>query len=263
MSKIDLMLIDFNKIARNLARYKRGNMSDKEHEEDYGLTTWDDVAPDAKKFDEPRANYKDILKLKNGNNIVRILTNPFIYWLHKYKADPDAKGYPDKIKCAKREGITCPLCALTDEQGNQVCKRKEQWYIGVIDRKTQSFKVVDVGPGLMQKLQGLRSDEEWGDLTQYDVNILVNEGAAPANYYNVLPRSKKPLDKADQAIKDSIDYESLRAKCVPSKPEWVAKRMMLQNGGKEVDSKVDATTTTKKEHAEVADDEYSFPSANE
>lgn len=236
---------------------------DATQEDDFGLSTWEDVAPEERKYDEPKASYKDIMKLKNGNNIVRIVTNPFVYWQHKYKADPDASGYPDKIKCAMRAGVTCPLCELVDDEGKQRFPRRKQCYLGVIDRKTQSFKVIDAGPGLLQKLEATRMDEEWGDLTTYDINILVNETAGPSNYYTVIPRNKKPLTSADQEIKNSIDLDSLRAKCIPSRPEWVKKRMMLQakpdeKAEQKVESKAKQETT-----GPVEDDEYAFPAAKD
>lgn len=248
--------------------------SNEEKQDDFGLVHWEDVQSYSdKKFDnETRADWSDILKLTEGNNIVRVVTKPHVYWLHKYKADPEAAGYPDKIKCSSHYG-ECPICDLKTDEDKPFCPRKKQHYLGVIDRKTQSFKVIDVGPLLMQKLLEVKDDETWGPLSDYDINIKVNKNGGATGYYAVVPRSKTPLSKADIEIRNQIDYEALKAKCMPYRPEWVAKKMLQQKPAATGQSAPAEKPKPAKARPRVAappvlkeslseNDEYDFPAAN-
>jgi hypothetical protein len=49
-------------------------------------------------------------------------------------------------------------------------------------------------------------------------------------YYTVQPISKEPLSAADQAIKDSVDFDDLKRRVTPPLPEAVQKRIDKING---------------------------------
>lgn len=166
----------------------------------YGLTTWDEAGqqPSGK----GKRNQKDTdLKLDNGSNVIRILTKPYQFTIHKgYKPNESDKGYGWKVPCSNFDGESCPLC----EAG---VKTQQRWFIGVIDRKTQMYKVLDIGFGVFKEIKTLNQDEDWGSPETFDVDIKVNKDADPTSYYSVVPKPKKPLSQADLAIKAKVEEE--------------------------------------------------------
>lgn len=168
-------------------------------------------------------NNKDLfLRLKNGDNEVRIVTAPFQYVTHKYKKEGDP-GFGQKIGCSAIHG-SCQLCDMPDN------KAKQRWFYGVIDRATGTYKVLDVSFAVFSKIRDLARNPKWGDPTKYDVNILVKQGAAPNDYYNVQPIPKEALSAADQQLKDNADLEDLKRRCTPLTVEQVQRRLDKING---------------------------------
>ena len=237
--------------------------------EDFGMTSWDDEQPKPtprKKFVKTR--WDNLLKLKNGDNRIRFLTNPFYYYMHKYLPEnADKSQFADKIKCSMANG-SCVICDLAESTGNKKLNRIKRYYAGVIDRRTASYKVLDISPGLYSKLQTIFRDEDWGDLTQFDITITVDENAAsPANYYAVVPKPKAPLSAGDLEVKKAVDIEDLKQKSTPSDAAYVVKRVS------EADAKCSAKNAPRqapvvaKEEDEVpeaiegSDDDFSFPPA--
>ena len=101
----------------------------------FGEINWsDDVfgGQDGKK----NTNSKDLfLRLDEGPNEVRLITQPFQYLVHKYKKADDT-GFGQKVQCSAIHG-SCPLCAMGD-------KAKPRWLLGVISRKTNTYKILDI-----------------------------------------------------------------------------------------------------------------------
>lgn len=83
----------------------------------FGEISWnDDVFSGEKK----QTNSKDLfLRLKEGTNEMRIVTQPFQYLVHKYKKEGDA-GFGQKVSCSMIHG-SCPLCALGDKASHVGC----------------------------------------------------------------------------------------------------------------------------------------------
>ena len=245
-------------------------MTEETKPEDFGMTSWDDEqAPKPttprKKFVKTR--WDNLLRLKNGDNQVRFLTNPFYYYMHKYipEGAPEST-FADKIKCSMANG-SCVICDLAESTGNKKLKRIKRYYVGLIDRKTQSYKVLDIAPGLYSKLQTIFRNEAWGDLTQFDITITVKDGAPPADYYSAVPLPPKPLSAGDLEVKKLVDVEDLKQKSTPSDPAYTVKRVS------EADAKCSAKNAPRqapvvaKEDDEVpeaiegSDDDFSFPPA--
>lgn len=164
------------------------------------------------------------LRLGEGSNEVRLVTAPHQYMVHKYKKDPtNPKDFGQKVSCSMIHG-SCPLCDAGD-------KAKPRWFYGVIDRKTGTYKILDVSFAVFGQIRKLaRNQARWGDPQKYDIDIVVDKNGSPANYYTVQPISKEPLSAADQVIKDSADLDELKRKCTPLTPEQVQKRLDKING---------------------------------
>src|ERR1700727_55503 len=128
----------------------------------FGEQGWDDV-----KVSNGDKEKVEFMRLKEGSNLVRILTLPFQYYQHRYEPK-GGKQYGYRVNCSSPTEKNCPLC----EQGNKAVRK---WFLGVIDRSTNQFKILDIGFTIFKGLQLLARDEDWGpDLSAMDCDIINN-----------------------------------------------------------------------------------------
>jgi hypothetical protein len=185
--------------------------------ENFGLVGWDQVEFNHKGGGDNRKR-DEFIRLQSGSNIVRLVTKPYQYVIHKWKENESDKGYGDKVMCSMFHG-SCPLC----EKGD---RPKQRWYVGVIDRKTQSYKILDMSPLIFQKVQKLNRKEGWGDPGTYDIDIIVDKNAGATGYYTVMPEAKTPLSDKDVEIKTGeVDHDSLKKRCKPPEYNEVIRQM--------------------------------------
>lgn len=173
-----------------------------------------------------RTNNKDLfLRLSEGSNELRLVTSPFQYLVHKYKKDANnPRDFGQKVYCSHMHGGECPLCKTGD-------KAKARWFYGVIDRKTGTYKILDVSFAVFSQIKKLaKNTQRWGDPTKYDIDIIVDKNGGATGYYSVQPLPKEALSAGDQAIKDSADLDDLKRRCTPPTPEQVQKRLDKING---------------------------------
>lgn len=225
----------------------------------FGEISWDDESVG----DSSNKNSKDLfLRLDSGSNEMRIITQPFQTLVHKYKKEGDP-GYGQKVYCSAIHG-SCPVCDMGD-------KAKPRWLLGVISRKTGTYKILDVSFAVFSQIRKLaRNTQRWGDPTKYDIDIVVDKNGGATGYYSVQPISKEPLSAADQVIKDSVDLDDLKRRVTPPTPDQVQKRLDKLNGEEEVTQAPPQKKVTKmqpqrpsKPAAVVMDDDDSdseFPS---
>jgi len=235
----------------------------------FGEVSWNDdvFAGENKK----QTNSKDLfLRLSDGDNEMRIVTQPFQYLVHKYKKEGDA-GFGQKINCSAIHG-SCPLCALGD-------KAKPRWLLGVISKSgatSGTYKILDISFAVFGQIRKYaRNTKTWGDPTKYDINIVVNKNADPISYYQVQPIPKSALTAEEQKVRDEkVDMDDLKRRVTPPTADVVQKRMDKINGvatdasvnGKKTAaaSKVASKATTPA--VSMTDDEdleNSFPSYDE
>lgn len=184
----------------------------------FGEVSWsDDVfGGDSKK----NVNNKDLfLRLDEGSNEMRIVTQPFQYLVHKIKKDANnPKDFGQKVSCSAAHG-NCPACETGD-------KAKPRWLLGVISRKTGTYKILDISFAVFSQIRKYaKNSARWGDPTKYDIDVVVDKNGSPMSYYSVQAISKDPLSAADQVIKDSADIDDLKRRVTPLTPEQVQKRM--------------------------------------
>lgn len=188
----------------------------------FGEVSWNDdvFAGENKK----QTNSKDLfLRLDEGTNEMRIITQPFQYLVHKYKKEGDS-GFGQKVSCSAIHG-SCPLCDLGD-------KAKPRWLLGVISRKSQSYKILDISFAVFGQIRKYaRNTSRWGDPTKYDIDVFVDKNGGATGYYSVQAIPKEPLTAADQNIRDSqVDLDDLKRRVSPPQPADVQKRMDKING---------------------------------
>ena len=190
----------------------------------YGEVSWDDK--NAGFANSENKGNDSFLRLKNGPNTVRLVTKPYQYIVHEgIKRDGD-KGYGTKVLCSRAQG-SCPLC----EAGYET---RPRWFLGVIDRETKSYKILDISASVFFDIKALNAGK-WGNPTQYDLDIIKNPNAIPQQYYSVQPVERYPLSAADQKIVDEqVDLEFLKRKTTPPTVEDVEKRVakITEGGGR-------------------------------
>jgi hypothetical protein len=234
--------------------YKRDNNRRNKMTQTFGEVSYDEVPGDKKE-----GNSKDLfLRLDEGDNELRLLTSPFQYMVHKVKKDPNnLKDFGQKVQCSAFHG-SCPACARDPKD-----LPKRRWLYGVISRKTNTYKILDVSWQVFSDIKKLAKNvQRWGDPTKYDINVVVDPSAGAAGYYSVQPLPKEPLSAADQQIKDGIDFEDLRRRVTPPTPDFVQKRLdkILGAGAPVVSAPVVKKNASKTQAVSMTDDEESTES---
>lgn len=234
----------------------------------YGLSSWDEVNFGGRNNNQPR---KDLfLRLNEGSNNIRIVTKPYQYFVHRWKDSPNDPGFGYKVKCSAFYG-ECPICDIVDSSSDdktKLMKAKQRWYVGVIDRVTQTFKILDISFAIYNAIKEYNNDDDWGNPELYDINIKVNSKGGATGYYSVIPRPKSPLSSADLEIKkevENVHLDEIVARCKPPTPEEVAKRMEAIRKYKNSNSNANAPTANqaaeveREELASSGDEDFTFP----
>jgi|ERR1035437_3102536 hypothetical protein len=215
----------------------------------FGEINWtDDVAGGGDK-----KNTKDLfLRLNEGDNELRLITQPFQYLVHKVKKDEsNPKDFGQKVSCSMIHG-SCPLCDKSD-------KAKARWLLGVISNG--SYKILDISFAVFDQIRGLAKNKHWGDPTKYIINVVVNKQGGPMGYYKVQPLSKEPLSATEQSVKDNdLDFEDLKRRVTPLSPEQVKARVEKITGVA-MTSETVVKTATKAAPVDTSpeDDSSEFP----
>jgi hypothetical protein len=182
----------------------------------HGEVSWNDNTNFGK--DKKSGAGKDLfLRLDKGSNVVRVLTQPHQYLVHKgIKKDGD-RGFGRKVSCSRSDTQShCPLCEMGYESSTR-------WLVGVISRPSGAFKVLDISWQVCKAIKQLNAKTDvWGDPTKYDIDIIVDPESA-SSYYSVQPIPHKPLSAADQKTRDDADLNYLKERTEPLTPEVVQK----------------------------------------
>lgn len=182
----------------------------------HGELSYEDAASETSNRSEKVA----FMRLKEGNNVLRFISLPHKYHSHSWKPE-GTSGYGTKICCTAELG-SCDLCAAD-------VKVDTRFYYLVIDRETDTVKLLDVGTQLFNKLKDLAQNKFWGDPQTYDVAVVRNKAAGPSGFYNVVPAgSKGPLSVSDQVLRDACDTSVLAKRCTP---DFAFQAVMMKKAG--------------------------------
>ena len=126
----------------------------------------------------------DYMKLEEGENVVRVMGNPVQYYVHWITTTDGSK-----------RKIVSPIdsMALVSRLEDAGFKRKATWIVKVLDRKTDTFKVLEVGSQIYNGIRSLYNNPKWGKVTDYDISIMRGpKGSQPL--YSVQPNPKEKID---------------------------------------------------------------------
>jgi len=158
----------------------------------FGLSSWGGNGQAKKQNTGERIPF---LKTKNGNNLIRIVTGPYVQQQAWVVNANTGKKMP--IRSAVND---CPL----REAGIEI---DEKSLVGVLMRPSindpegkSSLGILTLSPGLKRQIDDLVEEEGYEDITSYDINIKRKDGEVPANFYKVLPRPVKALSDEDETM---------------------------------------------------------------
>jgi len=169
----------------------------------------------------------EFLTLAEGDNQIRLIGK---YIFRNVHYNPEWKM--KYISCC---GNGCPIC----EKGDLP---KLHYYINVIDRKSNTVKIMKFGITLKRKFQNLNA--KYGDLTQFDI-IITRTGTKLDTKYEVLPTmDKRPLTE-EEKTKVLNSYIDLDIKFQIPSPKQALSMMYGEDISMDranVTNKVDITT---------------------
>lgn len=124
------------------------------------------------------------LKLKTGENKVRIVDLPFETQIHW---EDTIDGTKKKVICP---GAGCPIC----KEGHIPQKR---FQVLVLDREDNKIKILEGGVSIFKQIKELAMDTDYGDPTLYDIKIK-KEGQGRETKYSVLASPNKSQLTAEE-----------------------------------------------------------------
>ncbi len=171
----------------------------------YGqLASWDDADV---------SSQSEFMELKEGDNLVRVITErPYQFVVHWFK---DFTGTNRKIRCAIND---CPLC----RKGN---KAQCRWYLGVIDRRTEQAKILEISSQVFTGIKNYVSSPKWGDVRKYDINVKrAPKGTQPL--YSVVVEPPEPLSAHDKELKlGFLERVDINKYTQPATPEDILEKI--------------------------------------
>ena len=171
----------------------------------YGQVNWDE---------SNASTGSDFMNLEQGDNTVRIFTNPYQFIVHWVK---DSSGVNRKIKCAIEN---CPLC-------KKGVKSQYRWFLGVLDRGSDNQpKMLEISSQILIAIKNLISNKKWGDVKMYDLTIKRNPPKSNPLYAVSPDPDKGPLKAEEKALaKAFLERVDITKFTQPSTPEQIAEKL--------------------------------------
>jgi len=124
----------------------------------------------------------DFMKLEEGENTVRVMGNPIQFYIH----------WAENGKTKKKFNSPVTNPALVRRLEDSGFKKQTRWFVKVLDRKTESYKLLEIGPQVLNSITQLTKNKRWGKVTNYDLTITrAPKGTQPL--YNVTPNPQEAV----------------------------------------------------------------------
>lgn len=156
----------------------------------------------------------DFIVLKEGDNKVRVLTNPTQFASHWVVLDDGSKR---KVVCAT-EG--CPVC----KRGQDGDKPQARWLIKVLSREDGVVKLLEIGPQVLRGIKDLANSEDWGNPVEYDINIRRGKPNTKP-LYSVVPGRRAPLTGDEKAMLAAFNERVDTSRFITATPAAVAEKL--------------------------------------
>jgi len=187
----------------------------------FGLTSYSEPAQTNRKLTREELPPIEWARLVEGDNEYRLITEPYKYYIVRFKASEEDKGFGKKIR------LSAPV--EDDPAVKAGFKPKERWLIGAIARKTNDIRLLDISVMVYNYLNTMEKDSRIGSPLERDINIRVTQDAGPSGYYNTTHYDKTPLSEGDLNLIETLGMDNLEKVLAryssPLRPETVLKRM--------------------------------------
>ncbi len=150
---------------------------------------------------------KQFMKLTPGDNLLRILSAPLLGWVF-FTEDMQ----PIRRSFDEGEYTTEELMDLKGKkrESGEFEGSKHFWIMLVWDFEADAPKILELTQvSILKPLYGLISDEDWGDLRGYNVNIKREGTGKNDTSFEVVPKPKKILSKKIEETIKALDDNHL------------------------------------------------------
>ena len=247
-----------------------------------GLTSWNEKNQTGPREQREELPKLDFLRLKNGNNVVRILTDPYVYYHIRYKGPKSRGSFGDRVNTAwpthaDDDGNSlCPAYLNREALTNSKANPKKRYFVAVIDRGDNVVKIFDMSVLVYEQLQGILADvkEATGEdhaPSGFDINIRYNNKASsPSGFYHVMGRPPASLSEADVELIKAVGNDNvsgqeaitkiLDRQSASPRPESVQRRLenLGWTEGAEAQGESEGKGNGSGNLEEADDDDYSF-----
>lgn len=181
------------------------------------LSSWDEAAV---------SGASDFMKLEEGNNKIRVVTNPYQFIVHWAE---DASGQNRKLKCAINN---CPLC-------KRGVPTQARWYLGVLDYKTGKPKILEIGSQVYSGIRSYAVSEEWderikkpwGNIFAFDFIISRGpKGTNPLYQVQASPKMKDITKDETEMIATFLETVDIGKFTEPLTPEAINEKLGFSEG---------------------------------
>jgi hypothetical protein len=157
------------------------------------------------------------MALKEGDNDVRILSNPIQYYVHWVETDQGKRKVTSPIDHPE-------LVTKLEDKG---FKRQVRWILKVVDRADNTPKLLEIGSQIFNGMVAIIKNPKWGSASAYDLTIKrFPAGTNPL--YQVTPNPKESISseikKAFNAFNAELDIDKIIA---PSSAEKICELLGL------------------------------------
>lgn len=204
-----------------------------------GIKSWDQLSFGGNKQSQDQAR-TDFLRLEDGSNVVRVVTDPVPFLFHRYKPLETDKGFGDKVKsCFPAdtkvfEAGVDPLfdrkvALAKDDAEKKKARPSQHWYIGVIEKKTMTFKILEASYALIKAIHTISQDSDYGDPKGYYVDIKVDRNGGATGYYTVIPKPPTPHSVEELSLIENINHDTLTKLAAPITADQQKERVSRVN----------------------------------
>lgn len=148
----------------------------------------------------------DFMKLEEGENTVRVMGNPIQFYIH----------WAENGKSKKKFNSPTTNPGLVRRLEDSGFKKQARWFVKVLDRKSESYKLLEIGPQVLNSITQLTKNKRWGKVTNYDLTITrAPKGTQPL--YSVTPNPQEAIpDEIKSKYQDFNDRVNVDKFIAPS-----------------------------------------------
>ncbi len=147
-------------------------------------------------YSTPQSSGGDYTKLEDGDNVIRILSKPLMYWIQFVDSKPERTPFVMGVPPPKQKGKDSV---------------KHAWGLIIWNGNKEKIELYEITQETIKvPIENLAKNDKWGNPFAYDITIN-KKGKDLETKYNVIPNPKEPVtDAVKKAYKDKpINLQAL------------------------------------------------------